>query len=319
MTTDNDTNRENAKYFVSTVLGEEILEIDLLPQEYTYYPNSKKNNGLEKEEAAEAKAETVEKLSVIRMDFVATIRTKSGERKRVLIELQKSNKRINPLRFRTYLGEQYKQFYTVQINDKIEKTIPFPIVVIYILDYTLPEYNAIVMKRNETYTDLIRKRAVKATGENPYVDLIIHDSYFIQVPRINGKRYKKWDKCSEIEQLLSLFEQNYFVDQKYTKRYPYLINNKNIKRMIETLEYTAADPVTRRIMQEEQWAAMEEEMWQSENKALRDYSFVNNKKVVFLRGLLIIKFLNHGNQKFGYNNSQPNLRCSIQEPDDNGQ
>ena len=34
--------------------------------------------------------------------------------------------------------------------------------------------------------------------------------------------------------------------------------------MVETLEYIAADPKTRRIMQEEYWAALNETIWESQ-------------------------------------------------------
>ena len=39
--------------------------------------------------------------------------------------------------------------------------------------------------------------------------------------------------------------------------------------MVETLEYIAADPKTRRIMQEEYWAALNETIWKNQVKALK--------------------------------------------------
>ena len=35
MTTGGGTNKDNAGFFVGTILGEEIMDIELLPQEYT--------------------------------------------------------------------------------------------------------------------------------------------------------------------------------------------------------------------------------------------------------------------------------------------
>jgi hypothetical protein len=64
--------------------------------------------------------------------------------------------------------------------------------------------------------------------------------------------------------MLSLFEQDYFVDETFLKKYPYPITNKNIKKMVETLEYIAADPKIRRAMQEEYWAALNETIWESQ-------------------------------------------------------
>jgi len=264
MTTENDTGRENARYFLGTILGEEIVEIDLLPQEYTYHAKPKIKQGKKKGK------EKPESMSYIRMDFVATIRTKSGEDKRVMIELQKCREPENIVRFRTYLGEQYKQTDKERINKEIEIE-PIPVVFIYILGFNLTAYNTIVMKVDKSYIDLINNDEMKIVGEDPYIELLNHDSYYIQVARINGEMYKDWDKCNELKQLLSLFEQDYFVEANYIKKYPYPITNKNIKKMVETLKYIAADPKMRRIMQEEYWAAEEYAMWEkqvAENEAL---------------------------------------------------
>jgi hypothetical protein len=251
MTTSKGTNKDIASYFVGTILGEEITDIELLPQEYTYHKPKKK-----------MKAQNVaDELTLIRLDFVATIHTKSGEYKKVLIEIQKSPKPIDLLRFRTYLGEQYKQIDTITVKEnKIEQSLP--IVVIYMLGFVLPEIEAIAIKVNRTYVDIICGKEIK--NKSPFIESLTHDAYFVQVSRINEDTYLKWESCSELEKMLSLFEQNYFVDENFLKTYPYPITNKNIKKMVETLEYIAADPKVRRIMQEEYWAAQNEILWENQ-------------------------------------------------------
>ena len=69
MATGKGTNKDIAGYFVGTILGEEIADIDLLPQEYTYRKTTKKKIRTQKGS---------ETLKSIRLDFVATIRTQSG-------------------------------------------------------------------------------------------------------------------------------------------------------------------------------------------------------------------------------------------------
>ena len=251
MMTSKGTNKDIAGYFVGTILGEEIADIDLLPQEYTYHSKSKKNNA--------------EILTLIRLDFVATIRTKSGEYKKVLIEIQKSQKPTDLLRFRTYLGEQYKQLDTITVKEeKIEQALP--IVVIYMLGFTLPKIEAISTKVKRTYIDTMSDNEI--TNKSPFIESLTHDAYFIQVPRIKRDTYSEWDKCSELKKMLSLFEQDYFVDENFLKTYPYPITDKNIKKMVETLEYIAADPKIRRAMQEEYWAAQNEILWENQVTAL---------------------------------------------------
>ena len=69
--------------------------------------------------------------------------------------------------------------------------------------------------------------------------------------------------CSDLLKILSLFEQGYFVDKKFIKRYPYPITHKTIKKMITALERIAIDPITRRIMAEQEFDALNEAFWQN--------------------------------------------------------
>ena len=274
MATSKGTNKDIAGYFVGTILGEEITDIDLLPQEYTYHKKATKKIKTRKE---------AESLKSIRLDFVATIRTKNGEYKRVLIEIQKTLNPTDLLRFRTYLGEQYKQLDMITVRDnRIEQTLP--IVVIYMLGFPLPEIETIVLKVNRTYMDMINGEEVK--NKSPFIECLTHDGYFIQVPRINRDTYTELENCSELKTMLSLFEQDYFVDENYLKKYPFPITNKNIKKMVETLEYIAADSKVRRAMQEEYWAAQNEIMWEKQVAAQSNQIATLSNQNAELRRLL---------------------------------
>ena len=274
MATSKGTNKDIAGYFVGTILGEEITDIDLLPQEYTYHKKATKKIKTRKE---------AESLKSIRLDFVATIRTKNGEYKRVLIEIQKTLNPTDLLRFRTYLGEQYKQLDMITVRDnRIEQALP--IVVIYMLGFTLPEMETIAFKVKRTYENLMKVEAIKSTS--PFAECLTHDGYFIQVPRINRDMYNETGTCSKLKTMLSLFEQDYFVDENYTKKYPYPITDKNIKKMVETLEYIVADPKVRRAMQEEYWAAQNEMMWEMQIEEKSNQIATQANQIEELRCLL---------------------------------
>jgi hypothetical protein len=271
MGTDKDADRENARYFIGTILGEEITEIDYLPQEYSYHSN-KTNKKSESEFESE-----VQKLKLMRLDFTATIRTCSGEKKRLLIEIQRSSDPLDLLRFRGYIGEQYLQ------NEKIEPNVKpedrgMPIVIIYMLGFNLKKIDTIAMRVNRTYVDLIDPAG--KFDKNPYVECLSHDCYFIQAARINAAVYADFDKCSELVQMLSVFEKDYFAEEnKKKKTYRYTITNKNIKKMIETLEYIAADPVMRKIMIEEYWASQNERIWKSQVETLTEENAAQSNKI----------------------------------------
>ena len=258
MTTGKSTNKDIAGYFVGTILGEEITDIDFLPQEYTYHKRTKKKIDVIKEG---------ETLSSIRLDFVATIRTKSGEDKKIMIEIQKASTKLDLIRFRTYLGEQYKQENTITKNgEKINKSLP--LVVIYMLGFTLPKIEGIVVKVNRTYLNVIDN--VEEKHRCNFIECLTHDGYFIQIPRLNKEVYSEWESRSALLQMLSFFEQDYFTDKKenFLKKYPYSITNKYLKKMLETLEYLAADPKVRRAMQEEYWAELNETLWEKQVEEL---------------------------------------------------
>ena len=272
MTTSKGTNKDIARYFFGAILGEEITDIEFLPQEYTYHkPKSKKNT--------KSKNEV---LTVIRLDFVATIRTKNGEFKKVLIEIQKSHKPHDLLRFRTYLGEQYKQKDMITVKDnRIEKAIP--IVIIYMLGFELSGINTIIVKVPRQYIDLICNGVIDE--RHPFIESLTHDGYFIQIPRINRNTFVDWENCSDLIKILSLFEQDNFIDNeaKTIKRYTYSITDKNLKKMVETLEFIAADPKIRRAMQEEYWAAQDEIMWEKGYVALKRENAAQAKEIARLR------------------------------------
>ena len=254
-------NKRIASFFVETLIGEKIVDIAMVPQEYTYYSKEKQKKRDEDRKDEPEKKDDYVILSIIRFDFVATIRTAEGENKKVLIEIQKSNKATDLVRFRTYLGEQYKLEDTIIVNG-VPKEQSLPIVAIYMLGFTLSEIEAIAVKVNRTYIDIIYNNEIK--NKDPFIESLTHDAYFIQIPYINRDIYTDWKECSELKQMLSLFEQNYFVDENFFKKYPYPITNKNIKKMIDTLAYIVADPKVKRAMQEEYWAAQNEIIWENQ-------------------------------------------------------
>lgn len=66
---------EVAKRFIGIIIGKTILEIQLLPQEKTYFIK--------------------EGIRIQRLDFVAMIKEEDGSTSKVLIELQKSNNALH--------------------------------------------------------------------------------------------------------------------------------------------------------------------------------------------------------------------------------
>ncbi|MDW8346142.1 MAG: hypothetical protein RML94_04220 [Bacteroidia bacterium] len=215
-------NERIAKFFISTLTEQEIQTIQLKPNELAY---------------------TYELIAtrIFRLDFVATIKTPQGYQK-ILIEIQKAFKYIDIMRFRNYLAEHYKK------QDEIEgeeKTLP--ITTIYILGFDLPEIDSACFRAERVYRDLLTREVIPK--KSSFVESLTHDSYIVQVNRIGG-RYR-----SKLEQLLSLFEQRYFVDEKgIMKEYPHEVSVEEVGLMARVLEHVAADRVQRQLIETE-WEA----------------------------------------------------------------
>ncbi len=221
-------NERVAKFFIGTLLEENIEKVEVKPQEFTY-------------------VDELAGLAVFRLDFIATIKTEKGESKKVLIEIQKARNYIDLMRFRNYLAEQYKKEDYIDNEKQI-----LPITTIYILGFTIPEIDSACIKVERNYKELIEKRIIDKKSE--FVEKLTHDSYIVQVERITSRYQTKLDK------LLSIFEQSYFIDNsKIIKDYPYPIDNEEIKLTAEILHYSGINPEERKLIE------MEQEAWRSVN------------------------------------------------------
>jgi hypothetical protein len=208
-------NERVAKFFISTLLDQTVIDLTIRPQERTILPKLDDLEELDKETLDNIEKQLIERLSisVVRLDFVATIKTDEGEHKKVLIEIQKAKNALDLMRFRTYLAEHYKTRNEVEI-DGIRTKVALPIVTIYMLGFELDEIEAIAIKVRRDYWDIINGQVLSA--KCPFVEALTHDSYIVQIPRIEGNTKTK------LEVLLSLFEQKYFVDdRKMLKSYPH--------------------------------------------------------------------------------------------------
>ena len=234
-------NEKVAKFFIGTMLGEHIESLELQPQEFTYRDN-------------------VIGLTVFRLDFIAVIKTKDGSFKKILIEIQKAKKAIDVMRFRNYLGEQYKKQDI--INDE---KMALPITTIYILGFTLQNVKTACVHVERQYRDLINETIL--TEKSHFIEGLTHDSYIIQIKRLTG-RYQ-----TKLEKLLSIFEQRNFVeDTKTIKDYPYELDDEELKRVTDILHLTGIDPASRKEIEIEQeaWRTIEAMFAPREKKLLKE-------------------------------------------------
>lgn len=224
-------NNHIARFFIGTILGEAVVDVEVKPQELAY---DKGGHG----------ASGNVSIAIFRLDFVATIRTGDGEHKKVLIEIQKTRKFIDLLRFRNYLGEHYKREDTIHHADGSKSVVGLPIVTIYMLGFELRNIPAAAIKVNREYINLVTNEVIHAKDD--FIERLTHDCYVVQIPRIQGRMQ------SRLEQLLTFFEQDYFIDETGDiKEYNYPIDTAEMKMVADALHFACTDPESRRRMEAE--------------------------------------------------------------------
>jgi hypothetical protein len=239
-------NERVAKFLIGTLLEQHIESIEVKPQEFTYLKDLDQDDP-EVQHFITMKLQERLSINVFRLDFIATIKTENGEHKKVLIEIQKAINQIDLMRFRRYLGEQYKK------EDKINhENNVLPITTIYILGFTLPEIDTACIKVERNYRDLINKQVIDKKSD--FIEKLTHDSFIVQVERITDRYQTRLDK------LLSIFEQKNFLDEnKILKTFQHPTDIDELKLITDILHHAGTDPEERKQIENEQ------EAWRSIN------------------------------------------------------
>lgn len=131
----------SAKLILSTILGEEITELVLCPQEQTFTLGAGQ-------------------LTVYRLDFAATVKNTAGESRQVLIEIQKAKLPGDIMRFRRYLGNQYRNKSNITPGPD-GKPRALPLLTVYFLGYALEHTKAPVIHVQRESTDLTTGEKLK--------------------------------------------------------------------------------------------------------------------------------------------------------------
>ena len=222
-----------ARLFISTIIGSKVIEVKIKPKERTAHVPSLG-------------------VTVFRLDFAAVILTEDGERKNILIELQKADGPDDIRRFRRYIAENYYQKplptkkstddeliaveeseseYTTDTLEVDQEVIP--IITIYILGKPLSElkgHSAINIRRN--YYDAVTGELIDK--KEPFIECLTHDCHVIQLSELKRRRRNL------IEQMFALFEQVGHQYKSHLKDFNEIID-KEFYPIIERLSRAALD------------------------------------------------------------------------------
>jgi len=175
-----------AKLLISSIIGEEVVNLDPNPQEHTREKDKKENK------------EGFENLTYYRLDFSAKIKMSDGEYKVVIIEMQKADLPTDIMRFRRYLGEQYVDYENSTVNNK--EIDAMQIYAIYFLGKDLGVHDTPVLSVFPEIKDVYTGKVV--SKKSKFIEGLNHKSWIVQISCLKERRR------NELEQLLSIFDQS---------------------------------------------------------------------------------------------------------------
>ena len=182
-----------ARLLIGAILGEEVVSLRPHPTEYSVPIDAER-------EADAAARPPPANLTVYRIDFAAVVETEAGERRQVLIEIQKAEYPEDIMRFRRYLGEHYAAPGNVTVNEANGRTRALPLTTIYFLGHRLAHTEATVLKVGREYVDAVTGERLREREE--FVESLTHDSYVIQIPLLPDHRR------NDLERLMGVFDQS---------------------------------------------------------------------------------------------------------------
>ena len=220
---------EIARQLLSVILDVEIEELDVATQETTVEVTTSEGT----------------QLAVIRFDFRAVILLPNGLRKNVLIELQKAKRTSNVMRFRRYLARNYTEIKKQNSDGTSVIEVPFEIISIYILGYSLESVPAAILKVDKVFRDLSTNKVLEISPKEDFVRKLTHESYFIQIPRLVGSLQ------SRMERVLMIFSQKHLTGDKHWLDIEETSDDPLTQKMITRLNRAMSNDDMRRSMDAE--------------------------------------------------------------------
>ena len=169
-----------ARLFLSTMIGEEIVELTFRPTEHRTDVEQRS-------------------VTVFRIDFSARIALPDGGEKLVILEIQKAKFAAEIMRFRKYLGRQYlskENSYTTAGGE----LRAMPILSIYLLGHSLEHTESPVIRVVRQYLDATGRERLEHREE--FIESLTHDSLIVQIPHLKQRRQ------NDLECLLGIFDQS---------------------------------------------------------------------------------------------------------------
>ena len=227
-----------ARTILSALLKRDITSVQMRPHEYV---NDKGTD-----------------ITILRIDFAATVLTDDGKEQLVHIEVQKTWLDSETQRFRRYLAVQYENPDNMRRGH--EGPYAVPMIMVYLLGHRVGDIEEPVLYVQPEPRSYDGKRVTHGVP-NQFVDSLTHESVIVQIPLLHGQVNTKLDR------VLSIFEQTHKVrgNAKLLNLDDTLYEgDADMQRILSRLSSAAADPAIRHDM------ATEEELFSEIDKRDED-------------------------------------------------
>lgn len=209
---------EIAREFLSAILGQEVIKLDVLP--FQMSDELRLHTG-----------------NVFRIEAEALLETGASEPQPALIEVRKAKHRADTLHFLHYLaGEFGGESPLLRRGSAIEG---HPVVAIYFLGFKLAAGYPAAFKTEQHITELLTGEKLPSLPGEPIVELMPSGSYVIQFPLLGA--LPQDSSGTRLEQVLRLF------NQEHRGKYPHLLRRVNepsdplAKKMADRLTLAVAE------------------------------------------------------------------------------
>ena len=187
-------------------------------------------------------------IPIYRLDFVAKIKTQSGEYEHLVIEMQKSSVTPHLARFRQYLGDELRRKVEVEQEDGTFKERFLPITTIYFIEKSFDKKLPPILLADKTYYDVLNNKPFeKNVGK--LVKCLTNKAFFIQTT--NLPQHLKGDY-----ELLNSFSNHLVIDIKDDRvlEIPYKdidnIKDPLYREMIKILQGLVGDETLKKEMRD---------------------------------------------------------------------
>jgi hypothetical protein len=156
------------------------------------------------------------------------------------LSIQKQRTPTHVMRFRGYLGDNYRTPDEVIVDDGSDIKTTLPIVTIYILGFNLKKLTDPIVKINRDYINILTGKKIDVKDE--FVELLTHDSYIIQVRGLAPETKTK------LERVLQVFNPKFKTKDSHKLNFVGTTDEPIVEKMTNRLQRAIADDEMRRVM-----------------------------------------------------------------------